>query len=849
MVPFTGGNKEDVAQLEMRAGELLFSQNYMEIDGAYHGYSSVPGYERSDGQALASTIPASAVTDGGNDTRTELLLESDSQSTITDISNNLHTITDTGVINDSSGNNHKFLTSSFYFNGSVALSAADDATLEFGDDDFTLDVLCKLSVAQTSYFIHKEYSYSFSTDGTNILFRYSTNGSSWAGTLTSTATITTGVEYHLAIVRDGTTVYLFIDGVMDDTTLTVGTSIFDDNANAVAIGTSLVGWMDEIRISSTRRWISNFNIPTSPYSFEYYYTFQYDDTAREAQRALIQEVPGNGPVRMVAHLIHDGEDITFAIRDNGLDAFMYEQEITGWSAPEGGTLTFAFENGTDKGGAAGGWMEGDLLTGGTSGATGTLFGIETDSGAWIDTPQGRDAAGHVTLINVTGTFVNGEQVTNADLDQADVVASSIENYTLSPDGVYDHIVTAFDLLVDHQRQPTLFFVNGVDHPTYYAKHSDELRPILHTNLPPEEDGVFACHLAHFKNRLWLGYSDGRLWYSAVGDPLDFDVEVSNAGVIYMEDEITGMTVSPGDALVVFCRNSIQVIKSLTDPTASQTDYTTQALYRFNNENFSQRSGAIPSTIARLLGEMYFLDDRGLTNMTTSDKFGDFTSASVSKNVQNTILSKKNQVLSSIVQRGANQYRLFFNDNSALCFTFDIEKKVKGVTQLLYKTDVYCTEESEDVNGDLLLLFGSSNGYVYQMDSGTSFDGDVIDTKLSTSFHSYKSPTNWKNFKKVTLEAQADKGLTFTGKPEFNYANANIPRSITQDYESVGVGGTWGLDVWGEFIWGSGQVQSPQLYIAGYGTNMSLQITTSNKYTRSHVLNNMIVEYALNARKQ
>ena len=157
-------------------------------------------------------------------------------------------------------------------------------------------------------------------------------------------------------------------------------------------------------------------------------------------------------------------------------------------------------------------------------------------------------------------------------------------------------------------------------------------------------------------------------------------------------------------------------------------------------------------------------------------------------------------------------------------------------------------EGEDAYDDLRLFFGSTDGYVYQMDSGTSFDGEVIPTKMATSFYSYKSPTNWKQFRKVTLETQADRDFKFLGGPEFNYRDSNVPKSSTAEYISTGAGGTWGVDAWSLFSYGSQEVQSPVLYLSGYGNNMSLVITSADKYSEPHVLNSLIVEYSIIGRK-
>lgn len=49
---------------------------------------------------------------------------------------------------------------------------------------------------------------------------------------------------------------------------------------------------------------------------------------------------------------------------------------------------------------------GEIVVGGTSGATGTVTSITITSGSWV----GSDAAGYIYVTDLTGTFVPGEDI-------------------------------------------------------------------------------------------------------------------------------------------------------------------------------------------------------------------------------------------------------------------------------------------------------------------------------------------------------------------------------------------------------------------------------------------------------
>ena len=369
------------------------------------------------------------------------------------------------------------------------------------------------------------------------------------------------------------------------------------------------------------------------------------------------------------------------------------------------------------------------------------------------------------------------------------------------------------------------------------------RQIDHSGLPDNDpaDQEFAISARVFKDRLFLGYPSGKVVFSAAGDPLNFSV-VEGAGFFYLPAEVTDLISAPGDALIMFTKGSINIAKTLADAGINNTEST--FAYKFFNEDFSQASGCFRNTAQRIMGMIIYMDDRGVSSLEATDAFGDFNAGSLSRNVQKTLLKKKKQITCSTVLRENNQYRLFFDDKTGFVLTFDAEKKVKGITSLRYQVPVLCIDTQKNSEGDEVTVFGSADGFVYLMDSGTSFNGQEIETKLSTAFYNYGSPAYRKRFRKVTLESSAPRGLIFYGKLEFDYRSSYIPRGITESLESLGSGGTYGRDVYGKFTYGSTAVETPTLYDDGYGENMSVTITTKDKYRATHTINSYIVEFVV-----
>lgn len=94
--------------------------------------------------------------------------------------------------------------------------------------------------------------------------------------MTNAWSVSANTWYHLAAVRDGSNVHLFIDGVAQVLTADtpIGSNDVGDISAVLAVGAdstdgteSVNGWMDEVRVSKgIARWTSNFTPPTLAYS-------------------------------------------------------------------------------------------------------------------------------------------------------------------------------------------------------------------------------------------------------------------------------------------------------------------------------------------------------------------------------------------------------------------------------------------------------------------------------------------------------------------------------------------------------------------------------------------------------
>lgn len=210
---------------------------------------------------------------GGNDANTKLLLHfdgTDASTTFTDSSSTAHTVTAVGNAQIDTAQSVFGGASGLFDNAGDYLTIPANAAWNLTGIDCTIDFRVRFnSLASVDTVI------AGGTAGHWFVYAYSDGriGCGLQGTneiMAAAGSVTTGVWYHIAIVRVNSTgrTDIYKDGV----SLTNSTTNWTSNASANTIyvgglGASnyLDGWIDELRVSHTARWTSGFTPPTGAY--------------------------------------------------------------------------------------------------------------------------------------------------------------------------------------------------------------------------------------------------------------------------------------------------------------------------------------------------------------------------------------------------------------------------------------------------------------------------------------------------------------------------------------------------------------------------------------------------------
>jgi len=509
IVQFTGGVNESETQLELKPGELIACQNYMEADGPAKGYVSLKGFERYDGTTLASTVDVPILRDYGllNDD-TVILLESDGTLGFTDLASS-QTFTGTSVTEPETFSFYpKYKDTSFFVNNHVGGLSMSDA-LGFIDpiwDDFTVELRFKahasLDTTVDSTLINKTglFKVYCDTDGTDLRFAFSISDIAPSTTTVITSKkVVPGGEYHVVLtskaVAGTRTTRLLVNGetLIENGTFDVaeitGTDDLVSNTNALTVGStvpaadtdSTYGYFDAIRIDiGSYRYFGHYDIPTLPYSDPGYSTINYDDRSRELERATIKPP-------------------SLAFQPSGIAYFSEDHKIY----VKAGNKVY-----NDS---ASGWVQNTSIT-----------------------PNAPESATYTSEIMRTGGTLKGA----------------------------DYRIDGFD-----SGSSVLILVDGVSLPRIW---DGSVCTVLTDTaiLEMADAGQYPSFTMVWANRVVLGYTSGQLLMSASFSPTDFSGGFG-AGVV-LGDELVGFTEGPEDTMICFMRNSIKVFYSRIEASADFT---------------------------------------------------------------------------------------------------------------------------------------------------------------------------------------------------------------------------------------------------------------------------------------
>lgn len=180
---------------------------------------------------------------------------------------------------------------------------------------------------------------------------------------------------------------------------------------------------------------------------------------------------------------------------------------------------------------------------------------------------------------------------------------------------------------------------------------------------------------------------------------------------------------------------------------------------------------------------------------------------------------------------------------SLTLTFE-NGQIKGYSRSVLDHSVECIVSGEDVNGNEMILAGSDDGYVYQLEKGTSFDGEPYESFFRLAFNHLGSPRHKKKFKKAIFGIEANSNVSLLVKPEFNYGDSATAGHRVIDIDILGGGGVWDVSNWNEFVWSSQVLTEGYADISGIGRSLSFVVYSKSDEDEPHTIYDATLHYSM-----
>lgn len=539
--------------------------------------------------------------------------------------------------------------------------------------------------------------------------------------------------------------------------------------------------------------------------------------AIEAARTAIQVVPGGG--RITGVQVFDGDLYAFREDDATLPtlARMYKATLNGWALQALGYQLAFTSGGTYE------ILPGDTIIGNTSGANAVVDRSVLTSGLWST----GDAAGYFYLRTQIGTFQAETLTVTTHPDVGTISANSTPNSFL-PGGSFEFVNYNF---YGNTGSECMYGCDGVNRAFEWNGVTLAFAITATTDDKSE-------HIAAHKNHLFLSFADGILRASQDGDPLLYNGALG-AAEFGIGADITGLLSERADTLAIFCRNKISILYGTDVNDWQLAPLTTDA-------------GAIAGTM-QMMGTPVFFDDRGARDMATTQAFGDFTVGHLTYAIDPLLEAKRRAGVyptASMRVRRQDTYRVFYDDGTAI--SIYLSARYGAMTGMMTVAQpmvldlgmvVRCCCSGEDDHRREILFFGSDDGYVYQMDAGTSFDGAALSAFIRLAFNASGAANLNKRYQKITLETDANPSATLTVTAQFSYGDPDQPAVLAQDFTVTGGGGFWDEALWDEFYWDNAVKGRAEARIDGFGFNISPTIYTSTIYEEPFTIHGMILNYS------
>ena len=496
-----------------------------------------------------------------------------------------------------------------------------------------------------------------------------------------------------------------------------------------------------------------------------------------------------------------------------------------------------------------------IFNAGTTELSTSITATETMSGSGtirVESVSGFTASGTIQIENEIFTYTGITSTTNPNLLTGVTRAASSTTAAAHLNGV---VVSSTWTEIDTGRTNAFkyrferFNFNG----------TNKIIFVDETNAPVVFDSSFnvvdvaasavagSKHVASFKNHMFYAgksTTPEEIIFSVPFDEDDF-TSGSGAGSIKVDDTVVGLKVFR-DSLFIFCENRIFKLTGNTSADFAMTPVT-RSIGCLNGD-----------TIQEFGGDLIFLGPDGLRTVAATTKIGDTELGTVSKNVQSLfdVNIKDSLLFESVVIADKTQYRIFFTkegqaENLTRCVTCVIKQEgfefseIRGIKPT--STDTLVS------SGDVIVLHGSSDGYVQRQEKGNTFDGTPILARYRSPDLSFGDTGIRKHMQRVIINYKPESAIDADLLVRYDNEGAGSARPAAYALDSSTIAAQFGSALFSvvgaaaTFVFGGPSQPLIRQSVEGSGFSVILRINDGGE-TAPYSLKGFQLEYQLGARR-
>ena len=335
-----------------------------------------------------------------------------------------------------------------------------------------------------------------------------------------------------------------------------------------------------------------------------------------------------------------------------------------------------------------------------------------------------------------------------------------------------------------------------------------------------------------------------IYYSSTGDIDSFSG--SGAGSITLEDKIVGLK-SFRNELFIFCQNSIFKLQNINNASTIAVVPVTKNVGCVDGQ-----------TIQEIAGDLIFLAPDGFRTVAGTARIGDVELGTISQAIQpiiNEILNTTGLQFSSVVIRDKSQYRMFYSADT------QSTAGSKGIIGTLRPNGFEWSEtlgiqapsitSGFDSSGVEKFYHGDRDGYIYNHDTGSSFNPAGTATNVEAEYQSpdfdYGDLGTLKtlDYAKIAFTPEGDSQPTL--RVRFDYDSLDTPQPTDIVLTEIPEPAIFGSAIFGTQKFGASEQPLVRQSLTGSGHSNFFKIFSADT-NAPYAINGIYVTYRPSGRQ-